>query len=41
MVSSNPISKRTKLVRELGIGSRERGKGERGAGIVIRNPKID
>ena len=36
------------LVRELGAGSRERGarseeqgKRERGAGIAIRNPKID
>jgi hypothetical protein len=30
-----------KLVCELGAGSGERGKREWGAGIVVRNPKID
>jgi hypothetical protein len=32
---------RTWLARELGAGSGEQGKRERGAGIVVRNPKID
>jgi hypothetical protein len=30
-----------RLVREPGAGSRERIKRERGAGIVVGNPKID
>jgi hypothetical protein len=30
-----------RLVRELGAGSRELGKRERGAGIVVRNPNTD
>jgi hypothetical protein len=30
----------TKLIRELGAGSGEQGKRERGIGIVIRNPEI-
>jgi hypothetical protein len=30
-----------RLVCEPGAGSGERGKRERGAGIVVRNPKID
>jgi hypothetical protein len=29
------------LAYELGAGSGEQGKRERGAGIVIRNPEID
>jgi hypothetical protein len=32
---------RTKLVHELGAGSGEQGKRERGVGIVVRNPKIE
>jgi hypothetical protein len=34
-------SVRMRLARELGEGSGERGKRERGAGIVVRNPEID
>jgi hypothetical protein len=30
-----------KLVHEPRVGSRERGKRERGAGIAVRNPKIE
>jgi hypothetical protein len=33
--------KRMRLIREPGAGSGEREKKERGAGIVVRNPKID
>jgi hypothetical protein len=32
---------RMRLARELGAGSGEQGRRERGAGIVVRNPEID
>jgi hypothetical protein len=35
------VSNQAKLIREPGAGSGERGKRERGVGIVVRNPKIE